>query len=202
MIADLFLWPGFQIYVIMTKSIYKTLTNLLRSIPDRKITGTLSDLHVLEFQINLDSERENSDNLFKGVYFHDFFFCDFYKRNNFWLPFCFPLWGNPFEKQSTHTSENLLLRPLAMGAKWYTLKGENVKKCIRVGTAVFKKFIWGGKLSLLWLQIAFYCSANCWKTKFTIIKLMISLPKWQFWVQFSLNLQELNKLEAKCLSWI
>lgn len=25
-----------------------------------------------------------------------------------------------------------------MGAKWYTLKGENVKKCIKVGTAVLK----------------------------------------------------------------
>lgn len=76
---------------------------------------------------------------FLKVYISMFFFCDFYKRNNFWLPVCFPLWGNSFEKQSTHTSGNLLLRPLAMGAKWYTLKGENVKKCIRVGTAVYKK---------------------------------------------------------------
>lgn len=33
-----------------------------------------------------------------------------------------------------------------------------VKKCIRMGRAVLKIVIWGGKSSVLWLQIAFSVS--------------------------------------------
>ena len=40
------------------------------------------------------------------------------------------------------------------------LQDENVKKCIRMGINVIKIVILGGKLSFLWLQIAFYISAN------------------------------------------
>ena len=49
-----------------------------------------------------------------------------------------------------------LLKALSMGAKQYTLKGENVKKFIRMVITVFKIVIWGGKSSVLWSTIAFY----------------------------------------------
>ena len=35
------------------------------------------------------------------------------------------------------------------------------KKCIKMGITVLKIVIWGGKSSVLWLQIAFYGSAGC-----------------------------------------
>ena len=35
-----------------------------------------------------------------------------------------------------------------------------MKKCIRMGITVLKIVIWGGKSSVLWLQIAFYSSAD------------------------------------------
>ena len=39
----------------------------------------------------------------------------------------------------------------------YTLKGENMKKGIKMR---IKVVFWGGKLSVLWLQIAYYGSAS------------------------------------------
>ena len=48
-----------------------------------------------------------------------------------------------------------LLKALALGAKKYALKGENVKKCIRMGIPTLKIVISGGKLLVLWPQNAF-----------------------------------------------
>ena len=47
-----------------------------------------------------------------------------------------------------------LLKALGMGAKYYTLKGENVKKRIRMGITILEIIIWGGKSLFLWSQIA------------------------------------------------
>ena len=44
-----------------------------------------------------------------------------------------------------------LLEALAVGTKQYTLKSENVKKCIRMGITILRIVICGGKLSFLWL---------------------------------------------------
>ena len=72
-----------------------------------------------------------------------------------------------------------LLISLAMGAKYYALKDENVKKCIRMGITVLKMSFGEGKSSVLWLQIAFYgdALARRRKMKFPTIKPMIYLFK-------------------------
>ena len=44
------------------------------------------------------------------------------------------------------TSGFTLLEALAVGAKWYNLKGDNVKKCIRIEITVLQIVIWGSKL--------------------------------------------------------
>ena len=54
------------------------------------------------------------------------------------------------------TSDFTLLEALAVDAKKYSLKGENVKKCIRLGITALKIVIWGSKLLVLWSQIVFY----------------------------------------------
>ena len=47
-----------------------------------------------------------------------------------------------------------LLKKLVLGARQYTMKDENVKKCIRMGITMLEIVIWRGKLSVLWLQIS------------------------------------------------
>lgn len=53
-----------------------------------------------------------------------------------------------------------MLEALALGAKWYTWKGENVKMFIRMGITVSQIVICGGELSVLWSPNAFYGSAG------------------------------------------
>ena len=43
----------------------------------------------------------------------------------------------------------MLLDALGEGADQYTLKGEPVRKCIRMGITALKMIIWGGKSSIL-----------------------------------------------------
>ena len=52
-----------------------------------------------------------------------------------------------------------LLEALAIDAKKYTLKGENVKRCTRMGITVLK-IVLRGVQSFLWLQIAPYGSTG------------------------------------------
>ena len=54
----------------------------------------------------------------------------------------------------------ILVEDLAVCAKQVTVKDENVNNCIRMGINIAKFVIWGGKLSVLWSQIAFYGSAD------------------------------------------
>lgn len=54
----------------------------------------------------------------------------------------------------------MLPKALAKGANKFTLKGETMKECIRMGMTVLKIAIWRGKLSLLWSQNVFYGSAD------------------------------------------
>ena len=68
-----------------------------------------------------------------------------------------------------------LLEALAVGAKKYTLKGENVKKkSIRIGKTVIKIIIWGGEWSVLQLKIPLQHRR---KMKSVTMKPMIYLPK-------------------------
>ena len=46
-----------------------------------------------------------------------------------------------------------------LGAMQYTLKDENVKKCIRMRKTLIKIVNWRGKMSVFLLQIAFYSFA-------------------------------------------
>ena len=48
----------------------------------------------------------------------------------------------------------------ALSAMDYTLKDENMKKCIKMVIIAIKIVIWAGESSVLWLQIAFYRSAT------------------------------------------
>ena len=66
-------------------------------------------------------------------------------------------------------------------AKKYTLKDENVKKCIRVEVTVLIFVIWVGNCQFYGCNLCFMAPLvrRC--------KMKCLLPKWQFWVHLSPN---------------
>ena len=49
---------------------------------------------------------------------------------------------------------------LDLDAECYTLQDENISKNIRMRITVLDIVIWGGKVSVIWSQIALYGSAD------------------------------------------